>query len=252
MIKNILVAAAILLASPAFVSAQDVFWSFSSTSATSSSSPSVGDSGSAYIFSNGPFGFDALDLNFSTSDSSVIQFTGGEAFNPAFIGLTGTRFSSALLTVDSTTNTGNLFTLNFGQNGVNPNSGPFFDPGFDLGVGPFGAVLLARVDFDIVGAGTADLNFALGLQGAIQLPITPLFPSFGSATLTAEEIEIEFEEPETTLGDTNFDGSVDCFDISPFIRVLVSRDFVDEADCNEDGAVNFLDIGPFIGFLSAP
>ena len=52
------------------------------------------------------------------------------------------------------------------------------------------------------------------------------------------------------LGDVNLDGEVDFLDISPFIRVLLSGDFLEEADLNQDGEVNFLDISPFISILS--
>jgi len=245
MLKKLLIAGAILIATSTYVSAQDVFWSFSSTAATSTSTFEVGDSGSAYIFSDGPFGFDALQLLFTTSDSSVIQFTGGEAFNPTFTGMSSTRFSMATLSVDAEANSGEFFAANFGQNGVNPNSGPFFDPGFDFGVGPNGAVLLARVDFDIVGNGDANLDFTLGPQGALQLPFTVLFPSFGSATLSATQ-----GAADEMLGDINSDSTVDCFDILPFISVLFSREFVSVADCNEDGGVNFFDISPFIVLLT--
>jgi hypothetical protein len=39
-------------------------------------------------------------------------------------------------------------------------------------------------------------------------------------------------------------------DIAPFIQLLSSGDFLEQADCNIDGAVDFLDIAPFIGFLT--
>ena len=52
-----------------------------------------------------------------------------------------------------------------------------------------------------------------------------------------------------TLGDCNIDGVVDFMDIAPFIEILSSGSFLDEADCNQDGEVNFLDIGPFISIL---
>ena len=53
------------------------------------------------------------------------------------------------------------------------------------------------------------------------------------------------------LGDVNRDGAVDFFDISPFIAVLSSSGFQDEADVNQDGVVNFLDINHFIVALSS-
>ena len=60
-------------------------------------------------------------------------------------------------------------------------------------------------------------------------------------------------DPETKmlLGDVNRDGSVDFLDISPFISVLSSGGFEDNADINRDGSVTFLDIAPFIAILSS-
>ena len=52
MFKNVFVAAAILIASPALVSAQDIFWSFSRTELATTSSGELGQTGSAYIFSD--------------------------------------------------------------------------------------------------------------------------------------------------------------------------------------------------------
>ena len=46
------------------------------------------------------------------------------------------------------------------------------------------------------------------------------------------------------------DGVVNFLDISPFIAVLSSGTFLDQADCNQDGDVDFLDISPFIAILS--
>ena len=48
------------------------------------------------------------------------------------------------------------------------------------------------------------------------------------------------------LGDVNLDEEVSFFDIAPFIALLTSGDYQDEADMNQDGAVDFRDIAPFI------
>lgn len=52
------------------------------------------------------------------------------------------------------------------------------------------------------------------------------------------------------LGDVNQDGVVNFLDISPFISILSTGDFLAEADINQDQEVNFLDISPFIARLS--
>ena len=243
MFGKIFIAIVIAIASHGLVSAQDIFWSFSPTAAESSSSTFLDTTtGSAYIFSDRPFGFDTLDLNFSTSDSSAIQFTGGEVFNPKFDVIGGLRFDSPTMTINLGGDSGNLFLVRVLANGVNPALSPF-DPGFDAGVGPNGAVLLARVDFDLIGSfGAVELEFALGDQGALEFPNTVLDPSFGSAVLTHPLTPI--------LGDVNVDGVVDFFDIAPFISVLSTRAYQVEADINLDGMVNFFDIAPLVGILN--
>jgi hypothetical protein len=52
------------------------------------------------------------------------------------------------------------------------------------------------------------------------------------------------------LGDCNQDGEVTSLDIAPFVAVLASRAYLEQADCNRDDDVNFLDIAPFINTLT--
>ena len=188
MIKNFLIAAALVIASPALVFSQDVFWSFDSASANAEGTGEVGDTGTAFIFSDGLFGFDALDLNITSSDSSVLLLTGGETTNPTFNAVGGTRFDSSVLTIDplatGVNDNGNPFAVNVAQNGVNPALGPLFDPDFNANVGANGAILLASVDYSVAGAGEATLGFSLGAQGALQLPDIILAPAFGLGTFT--------------------------------------------------------------------
>ena len=279
MLKKCFVAAAILMANPAFASAQDIFWSFSPTELITTSSFDGDLTGSAYIFSDQPFGFDALDLEFTTSDSDLVRFTGGEAFDAQFFVLGITKFDFTEVTVDADGSSGRLFAVNVTQSGVNPALSALFDPDFVPGVGPNGAVLLARVDFEMLGGSNfetaVDLEFTLGDRGAILLPQNILNPSFGSATVDvfgpltpycpfAEPDEFCIPvETDFSLGDVNLSGipigngfidvsfSVDLFDIAPFIGVLASGGYQREADCNEDGLVNFFDIAPFIEILSS-
>ncbi len=55
--------------------------------------------------------------------------------------------------------------------------------------------------------------------------------------------------PLNTIGDLNGDGAVDFTDIPLFIDVLISGDFVLEADIDQNGEVNFDDIPAFIQLL---
>ena len=52
------------------------------------------------------------------------------------------------------------------------------------------------------------------------------------------------------LGDVDRSGMVNFADISPFIALLSTGDFQDEADIDRNGLVNFSDISPFIAILS--
>ena len=52
------------------------------------------------------------------------------------------------------------------------------------------------------------------------------------------------------MGDVNQDGTVNFFDISPFIEVLADSEYQFEADLNCDEVVDFFDISPFIMLLS--
>lgn len=255
MFKKCFVAAVIVMTSSTFASAQDIFWSFSPTEVIPTYTSEFGSSsGSVYIFSDGLFGFDTLDLNFTMSIQNVIRFTEGEGFNPIFTSIGGTRFDSADVTIDPGGGSGNFFPISASQNGVDPALGPLFDPGFDSGVGPNGAVLLARVDFEVIGEGAVDLAFALGPQGAFQFPDTELNPTLGSAFfVTGLPPKLGY-----CIGDVNQSGTeengfldgVDFLDIAPFIALLASGEYQFEADCNFDESVDFLDIAPFIEILS--
>ncbi len=63
-----------------------------------------------------------------------------------------------------------------------------------------------------------------------------------SITLVAEQAAV--------LGDVNLDGVVNLLDVGPFIDLLTSGDYQEEADVNQDGAVNLLDVDDFIDLLA--
>lgn len=52
------------------------------------------------------------------------------------------------------------------------------------------------------------------------------------------------------LGDVNRDGTVDFFDISPFIEILSANSYQFEADMDQSDAVDFFDISPFVAALN--
>ena len=52
------------------------------------------------------------------------------------------------------------------------------------------------------------------------------------------------------LGDTNCDGSINLFDVAPFVESLSSGEYSAKADMNLDQMVNLLDVAPFVDLLS--
>ena len=190
MIKRALVATAILMLCPAFVFSQDFFFLFGGGLPEAGGTPasntlnSTASSGSVNIYSASGVDFDFADIDFFSSDTGVAQFTGGEAFNPAFNIVYGSRYDSASITLEPGGASGTFSTVNVLQNGIDQEIGELFDPLFDPAIGPNGSFLLARVDFDIVGAGTSEFSFAVGDLSIVELPATELFPTFGNATIS--------------------------------------------------------------------
>lgn len=67
--------------------------------------------------------------------------------------------------------------------------------------------------------------------------------------LTDPKFSNPFEDPSIIIGDLNGDGNINALDISPFVDVLISGDYVFEADIDLDGLVNLLDVDRFIDLL---
>ena len=114
-------------------------------------------------------------------------------------------------------------TNGFVLNGVDPADGT------GDSVSSAGDVNGDGIDDLIIGAADADPS---GISGAGETYVV-----FGRAA------------PQLVLGDVNQDGEVDFSDIAPFIAVLQSGFYLEEADVNEDGVVDFNDIGPFVDEL---
>ena len=79
--------------------------------------------------------------------------------------------------------------------------------------------------------------------------------------LACAEARIAARPYPHTLGDLSCDGSVNAFDIDPFVLALTDPDGyaaawpdcdIMNADCNADGVVNAFDIDPFVELLIGP
>ena len=89
----------------------------------------------------------------------------------------GDRFDSSDITVAADGASGNLFSVSVLGTGLNPAFIPFDDDADDAD-----GFFLASIDYEIVGNGTTEFSFALGL-GIFNLPDIFILPTFGSATL---------------------------------------------------------------------
>ena len=75
-------------------------------------------------------------------------------------------------------------------------------------------------------------------NGSNDLAVFCTFNHFVAVYLNQNEVVL--------LGDVNRDGVVDLLDISPFVNLISSGGFQEEADLNMDGAVDLLDIQLFV------
>ena len=194
----------------AFAQTEDLFWSFGTGSSVSNTDTvDIADgTGTAYVFSRRGFNFDAFDLDFFISDTSVIQVTSATTFNPEVAG--GTRRLDTPVTndltgvdVDTTGDGildtfvpdgagGRLFAVGVQGLGVNDAfASSVFDQEFDVDANAF---LIGQIQFDILSEGTANLTFGVGDQGFIELNGSGeaddevLFPTFGTGFLTVTSV----------------------------------------------------------------
>lgn len=84
--------------------------------------------------------------------------------------------------------------------------------------------------------------------------VTFLLRDLGSTGyLPSDEVTIHFTTVACQSGDLDANGTVNPFDITPFVNVLISGGTTEErcaADVDRNGTVNSFDIGPFLELLS--
>ena len=128
----------------------------------------------------------------------------------------------------------------------------------DLGLGQiqfFDASIAAGQSFDLI---TVNLlvDLSIATSGDFDLFLNPNGQSSISSAAQPSQVftsssgTLSLVASPVLLGDVSLDGTVDFFDIAPFIAVLAANGFQAEADINLDGAVNFFDISPFINILA--
>ena len=194
MLKKYLLAAALLMtSSPAFVSAQDFFFSFDEFSRVPTTNA---DASTVFIFADENLDFNQLDIDFTNDNPSVVSFTGGVVFNdgaPASgtaSNAPGGSFTSFSLLDPAgsgngiTATDGRLFATSFLSAGQVPSSGA---SNFIAGVNGF---LLAQVDFEIVGEGTAQFSFVAGDLGVVNDGVGQVPVTYGTGSLTVESVVV--------------------------------------------------------------
>ncbi len=115
-----------------------------------------------------------------------------------------------------------------------------------------------RVFYDGVELGVAEAWTASvygGGGGSLNIAAVDLYAN-GSSVVYYDEMSLL---SLSLLGDLNCDGSVNFFDIDPFVLAVTDPVAYESAypdcnilnaDCNEDGAVDFFDIDPFVALIT--
>lgn len=235
-----------------FLSFNDLNQGATNSDAVASFSP--GDAGSLYLYwsTNGPANSNidtGAFVDLQTSLSGVIEFTAAETFDfdvlvlgsvlgPRWGDSFGAAASVNLDLVDELS----AFTIFSGLGIDEMHNGALgaTDQGYDSGADAF---LFGRIDFVVTSEPTAnsvDITMQEGNGGIVNAGAF-ITATFGMATIEVESGPL--------LGDVNQDGEVDMTDISPFVDILINREFLIEADINEDGAVDLLDVRPFVNLL---
>ena len=167
----------------------------------------------------------------------IVQLTdegGGAPASPAF------DFDDGDVITIEVSDVTNGFTFegffNFGSAQTTPNEGFF--------IGDIAEPFLR----DVPNNGDSDPRFGIALPG-IQAGPSITFTSVGTVNLRG--VALRFRDGTAVLlGDVDLSGAVDFADISPFIALLSSQTFQEEADLDESGMVDFADIAPFITALA--
>ncbi|MDB2686104.1 glycosyl hydrolase [Mariniblastus sp.] len=103
-------------------------------------------------------------------------------------------------------------------------------------------------DYEPTAGDTFDIITAASINGTFSEVVMPANTNL-AVNYSNTVVQIEVLGGEGLLGDVNRDNVVDFSDIAPFIRLLASGQYQEEADVDRDGDVSFSDIAPFIVLL---
>lgn len=123
-------------------------------------------------------------------------------------------------------------------------------------------IVLFEIQGDVeVGAGSLNQFFGtiFAPDGNVNVDLQYMYGSIISGRPIAAEVYLDHKPSSylTTpsapvMGDVNRDQVVNFLDIGPFIFLLSTNGFQDEADMDQNGVVNFVDIGPFVALMQGP
>ena len=129
--------------------------------------------------------------------------------------------------------------------------------------------ILARVSSPFSGSRIGVSVAGVDQTGVVSVPNTGSFENWRTVTLAqnvplsqgvqqvrGDMAGIAFSVDTISIsdllcGDVSLDGFVNFLDIAPFIELLSSNTYLEQADCNQDGVLDFLDIAFFIDILAA-
>ncbi len=173
----------------------DIFFSFDENSRVTDLVLGLDtNSTSVFLFADEDFDVNQLDLDFTIGNNDVLSISGGTTFNA------DGSFTDLVLLDPNDANAGptstdaRLFGISFLTPGIV--AGNFGDPDYRAGANGF---LLARIDFDILGAGSVDIDLIPGELGFVNDGLGAVVPTFGSATFTLEGGLIAIPEPSSAM-----------------------------------------------------
>ena len=186
-------------------------------------------------------------INVATSTPGIIQFTEAGAFN-FIIEVAGVPYTTrwrdprngfyeVAQSIDDELIVGITGGGSLPSNGMSEmftGNGPFLDTGYSEAAGAF---LFGKVELTSVQGGDVTL-----VAGPNALGVANNYDLLDVAIATVN-VHV------TLSGDVNLDGSVNLLDVQPFVNLLGTGGYLNEADCNYDGAFNLLDVSPFIDKL---
>ncbi|MEM9409633.1 MAG: dockerin type I domain-containing protein [Planctomycetota bacterium] len=250
--------ASVLGISQSMVAQSDMFWSIhdlndGAVNGGLSVEADIGETFSAFLYW-GPVNSvvdTGMLMTFISSAPNTAKIIGGETFDfdinlivdenpPIPLGVRwGQNFGPGNVENDGETIYLSAFTVASGDGIRDFNTGPvLFDAGYDPAADAF---LIARVDFEVLTAGEAEIL----LQSDYNIANDGFSLDVSVASFTIHS------NPVVELGDVNRDGVISLLDIEPFIDLLINNRFQIEADMNQNGAVDLLDVEPFIAAVES-